>query len=98
MAGRDPSRFDYLFEPIDGDLESVGTEAVRVTASPRPRPRFPILLAAGVVLGAGLGAGLVSPGPADAGETPLSGITTAPSQPAVTASPVVESPPPVPAP
>ncbi|MDT5336053.1 MAG: hypothetical protein QOD90_1558, partial [Mycobacterium sp.] len=92
MAGRDPSRFDYLFEPIDGDLEGVGTEAVRVTVPTLPRPRFPVLLAAAVVLGAGLGAGLVSPGPADAVETPLSGTTTVPSRPATTAAPVVESP------
>jgi hypothetical protein len=94
MAGRDPSRFDYLFEPIDGDLESVGTVDVRVTAS--RRPRFPLLLAAAVVLGAGLGAGLVSPGPADAVETPLTGPTTAPARPALTVSPVVKSPPPAP--
>lgn len=92
MAGGDPSRFDYLFEPIDGDLESVATVDVPVTAS--RRPRSPLLLAAAVVLGAGLGAGLVSPGPADAVEAPLRGPTTAPARPVLTVSPVVESPPP----
>jgi hypothetical protein len=96
MAGGEPSRFDYLFEPTDGDVESAGNGDAQVTASRRSKSALALLAA--VVLGAGLGAGLVWSGPADAIEKPRRVTTTAPPQPTPTSSPVVESPSPEPPP
>lgn len=57
-----------------------------------------LILAAAVVLGAGLGAGLVSPGPADAFDTPRRSSSTSPAEPTSTISPVAHSPAPAPSP
>ncbi|MDT5315712.1 MAG: hypothetical protein QOE74_4732 [Mycobacterium sp.] len=95
MAGHDPSRFDYLFEPIDGDLESVGDGDAQVAIE--ASRRWPSLaVVAAVVLGAGLGMVVLWPRPADAVGTPTGLTTTTKPVPAPRASSIVGSPSPVP--
>ena len=107
MAGQDPSRFDYLFEPVDGDTESAadGDAGVIVDAPVRSRPKRQwswLAVVVATILGAGVGLTALWSGPVDAVQAPSDVTTTAP--PPVSTSRAVVAPasegipPPTPAP
>jgi hypothetical protein len=104
MVGRDPSRFDYLFEPLDGGGVGVADDDVPRSAVPapelaKPRRSLPsLMLIMATVAGACLGAAILLSRPADAGQAPTEATTPAPTTVVVTSAPTVESPPPAPVP
>lgn len=105
MGGQDPShRFDYLFEPLDGETTTRTTAipAVRSVAAgevaghrrPRTRRWWPLPVMA-VVVGVIGAVVLVSwrPAPADVAPIPVSTAPHPTATPVVTSVPVVEAPP-----
>lgn len=94
MAGDDPSRFDYLFEPIDGDTESAADgdiEAIVVVPvrSGKNRRWSWLAVVAAAIVGVGIGLIALWSSPVEAVQVPSSVTTLAPPGPVATSSPVV---------
>jgi hypothetical protein len=106
MVGAEPSRFDYLFEPLDdggvagadGDVRSDDVvDAMPDRGLNRSWSLLALVITA-TVAGACIGAAILSWRPADAGQTPIDRTSTAPAPPLLTNTPTVEAPPPAPPP